>query len=275
MLDSLGFADQIGDTYGAALDAALGDSTGVARNLFDAYSPLSTAQLDTLTKTMAPSASMAGPSTYFAANRPTVQGYAGLTPSAFPTQEQMQQIVGHVLNRMSPQNIAAVVQQFSNAPIPPGGNLPEALGKTFEQLIANLEGKIEQKVDADAQAPVRGKKRKKKGGLSKLKKKFKSVSKFAKKTFKCVTRPLQKSLSSFLGALNKGDIFQLGKALTGGLIGGPMGSFVLDKMMKLGGKNNPLEQMFKQVHKTFDLVQNLHQQRADLQKSMVTARFKR
>ncbi len=46
LMDTLGFADQLGDIYGASLDAAIGNNLGVARNLFDAFSPLSTKQLD-------------------------------------------------------------------------------------------------------------------------------------------------------------------------------------------------------------------------------------
>lgn len=46
LMDSVGFPDKLGDMYGAALDAAIGNNRGVARNLFDAFSPLSTKQLD-------------------------------------------------------------------------------------------------------------------------------------------------------------------------------------------------------------------------------------
>ncbi len=46
LMDATGFPDKLGDMYGAALDAAIGNNLGVARNLFDAFSPLSTKQLD-------------------------------------------------------------------------------------------------------------------------------------------------------------------------------------------------------------------------------------
>src|SRR6185295_8910580 len=46
LMDATGFPDKLGDMYGAALDAAVGNNLGVARNLFDAFSPLSTRQLD-------------------------------------------------------------------------------------------------------------------------------------------------------------------------------------------------------------------------------------
>ncbi|HSE40965.1 MAG TPA: hypothetical protein VLH08_09395, partial [Acidobacteriota bacterium] len=46
LMDSMGFPDTMGDIYGASLDAAVGNNLGVARNLFDAFSPLSTRQLD-------------------------------------------------------------------------------------------------------------------------------------------------------------------------------------------------------------------------------------
>ncbi len=48
LMDSMGFADQLGDIMGAALDARVGDNVGVARNLFDAFSPISTGTLDNL-----------------------------------------------------------------------------------------------------------------------------------------------------------------------------------------------------------------------------------
>ena len=54
MMDKLGFPDEAGDICGAALDSAIGDQAGVARNLFDAYSPFKTSQLDSLTRSMAP-----------------------------------------------------------------------------------------------------------------------------------------------------------------------------------------------------------------------------
>lgn len=46
LMDATGFPDKLGDMYGAALDAAIGNNLGVARNLFDAFSPLSTRSLD-------------------------------------------------------------------------------------------------------------------------------------------------------------------------------------------------------------------------------------
>ncbi len=49
MMDKMGFPDVMGDLYGAALDKAVGNQMGVARNLFDAFSPLSTNQLDKMT----------------------------------------------------------------------------------------------------------------------------------------------------------------------------------------------------------------------------------
>ena len=268
MMDSLGFPDQVGDLYGAALDAAVGESAGVARNLLDAYSPLSTEQLDSVTRTMSPAASIAGPRTYFPANRASnVPGYDGPKPNAFPTPAQMQEIVSSILGRLRPENFAPVITQLTGTHFESGAqNLPDALAKTFEQLISILEGKIERKLDAEVQSPVGGKKKKKKGGLSKLKK---SVSKFAKKTFKTVAKPLQKNLETYLKGLQKGNIFELGRALTGGLIGGPVSGFLLDHMMKLGGKKNPLQHVFKQVHGTFDFVQGLHQKQADLQRSLL------
>ena len=48
MMDSMGFPDKMGDIMGAALDARVGEGAGVARNIFDAMSGLSTGQLDKL-----------------------------------------------------------------------------------------------------------------------------------------------------------------------------------------------------------------------------------
>ncbi len=275
MMDNLGFPDRAGDLYGAALDAAVGDNIGVARNLLDAYSPLSTAHLDRITISMSAAASMPGPATYYSANVVLATGYAGANLAAFPTSQQMQQIVNSLLTRLAPQNLASAVSQLNNgAPLAPNQNLPEALGKTFEQIIATLEGKIEKKLDAGASAPAAGKKRKKKGGLSKMKKsfskKFKSATKFASKTFKSVFKTMSQSLTSLLKALPKGNIFEFGRALTGGLIGGPVGGLLLNEVMKLGGKKNPLQQVFKQVHNTFDLVGSLNRNQADLQRSLIS-----
>jgi hypothetical protein len=46
MLDMMGLPDHIGDLYGAALDNAIHDDWGVARNLLDAFSGISTSDLD-------------------------------------------------------------------------------------------------------------------------------------------------------------------------------------------------------------------------------------
>ena len=82
LMDNLGFPDKVGDLYGAALDAAVGNNSGVARNLLDAYSPLSTGQLDRLTISMSTAAFMPGPRIYFPANPALAQGYAALIPQS-------------------------------------------------------------------------------------------------------------------------------------------------------------------------------------------------
>jgi hypothetical protein len=268
MMDSLGFADQIGDLYGAALDAAVGNNSGVARNLLDAYSPLSTAQLDRLTIRMSAAAFMPRPASSYPANPGLVQGYAGAKLASFPIPAQMQQIMNSLLVRLAPPNLASAVSQLNQgAPLTSNQGLPEALGKSFEQILAALEAKIENKMDAQAAVPAAGKKRKKKkGGLSK---KLKSATKFAKRTFKSAFKTISKPLTSVLKALPKGNIFELGRALTGGLIGGPVGGLLLNEVMKFGGKKNPLQQIFKQVHNTFDLVGSLHQNQADFQRSLL------
>jgi hypothetical protein len=204
-----------------------------------------------------------------------IQGYAGAYLTACPTAAERQQIMNSLLSRLQPQKIASAVSQLNQgAPLAPNQSLPEALGKSFEQILAALEGKIENKLESQAAAPAAGKKRKKKkGGLSKLKKsfskKFKSATKFAQKTFKSAFKIISKPLTSVLKALPKGNIFELGRALTGGLIGGPVGGLLLNEVMKLGGKKNPLHQVFKQVHNTFDLVSGLHKNQADLQRSLL------
>jgi hypothetical protein len=49
MLESTGFPETLSNLYGAALDKACGNQLGVARNLFDAFSGLTTSQLDKFT----------------------------------------------------------------------------------------------------------------------------------------------------------------------------------------------------------------------------------
>ena len=272
MMDRLGFADQIGDLYGAALDGAIGNNAGVARNLLDAYSPLSTGQLDALARSMSGAAFVSAPGMHFPSPALNVPGYTGIVPSLFPTPGQVQQNVTALLNRFSLSNFDAVIQQLSGGAMSANQNIPESLGKTFEQIIAQLEGKIEKKLDAEAQAaPV--KKKKKKGGLGKLKKslskKMKSVTKFAKKTFQNTFKTLNQSFTGFFQALKKGDIFQMGRAFTGGLIGGPFSGFMMDNLMKIAGKKNPLEQVFKQFHGMLDLVGGLQKNQADLQRSLL------
>ena len=46
LMDGLGFPDKLGDLYGMSLDKAVGNDLGVARNMFDLFSPLKTSQLD-------------------------------------------------------------------------------------------------------------------------------------------------------------------------------------------------------------------------------------
>ena len=46
LMDGLGFQDKIGDQMGMMLDKAIGNDMGVARNMLDMFSPLSTSQLD-------------------------------------------------------------------------------------------------------------------------------------------------------------------------------------------------------------------------------------
>jgi hypothetical protein len=46
LLDAMGMPDHVGDLYGAALDNAIHDDWGVARNLLDAFSGISTSDLD-------------------------------------------------------------------------------------------------------------------------------------------------------------------------------------------------------------------------------------
>ena len=46
LMDRLGFDERLGDLMGMQLDKAIGDNLGVARNMLDLFSPLSTSQLD-------------------------------------------------------------------------------------------------------------------------------------------------------------------------------------------------------------------------------------
>ena len=273
MMDKLGFPDQVGDVYGAALDAAIGDSTGMARNLLDAYSPFTTSQLDSLTRAMSPAAFMRKPELSYAFRNPT-QGFNKVYSAGFTTGALAQQIVKSLLNRVSSQNFAPVLNQLNSGAAPvPGQSAPEALGTTMEMMLDRLVGKLEKKIDAqEAAAPPR-KKKKKKGLGSKIGKAFKkvtkSVSSFAKKSFSSVLKTLNKPLSSFYNAIRSGNIFELGQAFTGGLVGGPVGGLLMDQMLKAAGKKNPLTQVFKQVNQSFDMVSLFQKNQMDLQRSLL------
>ncbi|HSS51686.1 MAG TPA: hypothetical protein VLX28_22300 [Thermoanaerobaculia bacterium] len=62
-LDALGLPDKVGDFMGAALDLQTGNVAGAQRNLFDAYSGMSTKQLDRMEShhRMPPFGSLMGP----------------------------------------------------------------------------------------------------------------------------------------------------------------------------------------------------------------------
>jgi hypothetical protein len=271
MMDKLGFPDQVGDVYGAALDAAIGDNSGVARNLLDAYSPFTTSQLDSLTRTMSPAAFMRKPEHSYAFRNP-MQGFNKIYSAGFPTPALGQQIVNSLLSRVSPQNFAPVLNQLNSGVAPAAGqSLPDALGSTMEMMLDRMVGNLERKIDAqEVQAPP--KKKKKKGIGSKIGKAFKkikkSVTSFPKKAFSSVLKTLNKPFSTFWNALRSGNIFQLGQAFTGGLIGGPVSGLMMDQVMKLAGKKNPLTQVFKQVHGTFDMVSLFQKNQADLQRAL-------
>jgi hypothetical protein len=278
MLHGLGFQDQVGILYGASLDAAIRNNAGTARSLLDAYEPLAMgAHLEGVLKSMSVAAFVPSPQAHFPASKGMVPGFLPTDAAAFPSPAQMGQLINALLNRLNPQNFVPVLNGLnSGIPMSSNQSIPEAVGKTFEQIIASLEAKIEKKMDAEAQVPV--KKKKKKGGLRKLKKSLKRnlkpLAKFANKTLKSVTH-LQKSLSSFLKPLQTGNFLEFGRALTGGLIGGPVGGFLLDHLMKLGGKKNPLQQVFKQFHNTFDLVAKMQKNQSDMQQRSVFNKFLR
>jgi|GEM_PF-5116216 len=272
MMGNLGFPDQVGDMYGAALDAAIGDSTGVARNLLDAFSPFTTSQLDTLTRAMSPAASMRKPEMSYAFRTP-MQGYGRTYSAGFPTPAIARQILNSLLNRLSPQNFTPVLSRLNNGVTPAANqSVPDALGTTVEMILDRLVGNLERKIDAQQVAAPRRKK-KKKGLGSKIGKAFKKVTKpvtsFAKKTFSSALKTLNKSFSTFWTALRSGDIFKLGQTFTGGLVGGPVGGMLLDQVMKAAGKKNPLGQVFNQVHQVFNTVNLFQQNQADLQRSLL------
>ena len=285
MMDGLGFPDKVGDIYGAALDSAIGDQAGVARNLFDAYSPFTTSQLDALSRTMSPAATMRRPELSYAFRNP-MQGYTRIYSAGLPGTATAQHLINSMLNRLSPQNLAPVLTHLNNGAAPASNqNLPEALGSTIEMMLDRLSSNIEKKLDDQAMAAPPRKKKKKHGLGSKISKAFKkashsltkSVTKFARKTLSDAFKTMNKAFSTYWRALRSGNIFQLGQTLAGGLVGGPVGGAVMDQILKAAGKKNPIGQVFQQVHQAFDTVRLFQQNQADLQRSLlksVTGKFK-
>lgn len=285
MMDRRGFPDKVGDIYGAALDSAIGDQAGVARNLLDAYSPFTTSQLDSLTRAMSPAATMRRPESSYAFRNP-MQGYTRIYSAGLPGPATAQHLVNSMLNRLSPQNLTPVLAKLNGGVVPAGNqSLPDALGSTIEMMLDRLSSNLEKKLDDQANAAPPRKKKKKHGLGSKIGKAFKKathsltkpVTRFARKTFSDAFKTMNKTFSTYWRALRSGNIFQLGRAFAGGLVGGPVGGLVLDQVMKAAGRKNPLGQVFQQVNQAFDTVRLFQQNQADLQRSLLknfTGKFK-
>jgi hypothetical protein len=285
MMDRLGFPDEVGDVYGAALDSAIGDEAGAARNLLDAYSPFTTGQLDSLTRAMSPAATMQRPAMSYAFRNP-MQGYGRIYSAGLPGPATSQHLLNTMLNRLSPQNLIPVLTHLNNGIAPQANqSLPDALGSTIEMMLDRLSSNIEKKLDDQAVAAPMRKKKKKHGLGSKISKAFKktthsltkSVTRFARKAFSDAFKTMNKSFSSFWRTLRSGNIFELGKTLAGGLVGGPVGGLVLDQVMKSAGAKNLFGKVFQQVQQSFDTVRLYQQHQAELQRSLlknITGKFK-
>ncbi len=272
MMDGLGFPDKVGDLYGAALDAAVGNNAGTARNLFDAYSPFTTSRLNTLTRSMAPSAFMPRPNPATALTQ-GLQGYFGA--SEF-NPAQTQAAVSGLLNRVTPQFLNNAADQLGSGTNGSTGQVEERMASAFAGIMDRLQSGIAGKLN-DLAAPAPVKKRKKKGGLKKLgkslKKKFKSVGKFAKSTLKSAFKTVKGNFGSILKGLTSGSIFQIGQGLAGGLIGGPVGNLVMKQIMKAAGKNNPLKPVLETLNKTLQTVSSFQKNSFDIQRSIVQRMF--
>jgi hypothetical protein len=204
LLNSIGFPNELGTIMGAALEARVENNVNVARNLFDAFSSISTPSLDTLMAgAFAPAALILRPhhnySHHFALHHETYFGRKlphHCIDYVSSANQNVAAMLSRCMNPMAQQNIlqslATLLQKslpvFNAAAILNNAKLnfdqklsvlvQETMRPSLEELLIKLEQILER---GTVQVPP-PRKKKKKGGLgSKLKKGVKGIKKSVSK----------------------------------------------------------------------------------------------
>jgi hypothetical protein len=276
LMNSIGFPNELGTIMGAALEARVENNAGVARNLFDAFSSITTPSLDTLIAgAFGPASQILRPHDnyhhHFALHQHTHYeralphhciDYVGkahqnvaamlsrcMNPAA---QQKLLQSLAASLQKSLPAFNAAVI--LNNAKLTFDQKLSELIQGSMRPSLEELLIKLEQILERGTiQAPP-PRKKKKKGGLgSKLKKGVKGIKKSVSKVGK-IAKSMTKSLlkgtmkilsggfmkSSFLQKLlsrQLGPLFKFGSGILGGILGGPVGPAMIAQLA--AGKLKP------------------------------------
>jgi hypothetical protein len=261
LMNSMGFPNELGNIMGAALEARIESNISVARNLFDAFSSISTPSLNSLmVGTFGPAGLVLRPHQnyqhHFALHHNT--HYERVPHHCIEytgkTYQNVVAMLSRCMNQIAQQSILQALAKslqhslpaFNAAPILNNANLnfdqklSELVQETMKPSFEELMIKIEQRLESGDIQPPPPRKKKKKGGIGgKLKKGLKKikkgVSKFGKVakgmtknlmkgTFKTLTGGFLKNkfLSKLLSG-NLGMIFKMGSGLLGGILGGPVG----------------------------------------------------
>ncbi|HSE43492.1 MAG TPA: hypothetical protein VLH08_22215, partial [Acidobacteriota bacterium] len=281
LINSLGLPDRLGNMIGAALDRKIADNAGIASNLFDAFSPLSSSSLSS--NALVPFGFVGRPYQSYLRHCADYQKFYHPSLNVPFSLASVNDHVQSLLGRMTRDDVSAAIYNIAgalqNSGIGAQGfcnpNLPldQQLGQLLQGFLGPLQNSIQNKLNAmnpamNAQVPMMKKKKKKKGLGGKLKKigkgfkkGFKKIGKMAKgitKVGKGLFKGVLKGIKGiFKGGLLQGltGIFQLGGGLLGGLAGGPIGSNMISK---IGGKKGAkFFQIFGQMNKMFGVLGNL------------------
>lgn len=277
LMNSIGFPNELGTIMGAALEARVENNVNVARNLFDAFSSISTPSLDTLMAgAFAPAALILRPhhnyghhfalhhETYFERKIPhhcidyvssANQNVAAMLSRCMNpiTQQNILQSLATSLQKSLPAFNAAAI--LNNAKLSFDQKLSSLVQETMRPSLEELLIKLEQILErGTVQAPP-PRKKKKKGGLgSKLKKGVKGIKKSVSKGVGKIAKTMTKSLlkgtmkilsggflkNKFLQNLLKqqlGPLFKFGSGILGGILGGPVGPAMIAQLA--AGKLKP------------------------------------
>jgi hypothetical protein len=262
LMDSIGFPNELGTVMGAALEARVENNVGVARNLFDAFSSISTQSIDTLM------AGAFGPASQILRPHDNYQHHFALHHHSHYERKLPHHCIEYV--GRAHQNVAAMLSRCMNSTAQQ--NILQSLANAIQKSLPafngavilnnaklNFDQKLSELVQGSARLSLdeilikleqileRGtiqtpppRKKKKKGGLgSKLKKGFKGIKKsvskvgnFAKSISKNLLKGTMKILtggflkSSILQKLltqQFGPLFKFGSGILGGILGGPVG----------------------------------------------------